>query len=421
MTEPMRDAMPEDDSSIVVLVDAFSTGALLAQQARHQHRLIHVQSRSHLPATFSASLPAELFAEDLSYADQADDVLRRLGELGPVAVIAGSEYGVEVADEIAAKLGLRGNDPALSHVRRDKFYMLEAVAGAGLRTARQRRGSDAARLLEWRRAEGLGRVVVKPLDSAGSDDVFISDSEAEVQAAVQAIIGKTNLMLRTNAAVLAQEYLVGDEFIVNSVSRDGKHWFTDAWISHKVTVRDNRRIYDCEDLLSQDDPRFTDIIDYVSGVLDALGIANGPAHTELIYTAAGPVLLETGARLSGLADPRALDRGTGVNQVDLTMDCYLGEGRALAAQPSVYSRREQARCVNLIAHREVPLPAQALRAELERLPAIESVRFRIADQAMTRPTVDLNSSPGVVFLVHQDAAEIERSYRTLRRLEHELL
>ncbi|MFB8275194.1 ATP-grasp domain-containing protein [Nocardia colli] len=413
--------MSEGNPSVVVLVDAFSTGALLARHARREHRLVHVRSRAHLPATFAASLPAELFDEDLSYADQADDVLHRLAELSPVAVIAASEFGVEVADEIAAKLGLRGNDPALSYVRRDKFYMLEAVAAAGLRTARQRRGHDVAGLLDWRRAAGLGRTVIKPLDSAGSEDVFISDSDAEIRAAVGTILGKTNLMLRTNADVLAQEYLAGDEYIVNSVSRDGVHWFTDVWISHKVTVRDNRRIYDCEDLLSEADPRFGEILDYVSGVLDALGIANGPAHTELIYTATGPVLLETGARLSGLANPGALDRGTGVNQVDLTMDCYAGEGRALADQPLVYARREQARCVNLIAHRQVPLPAQALREQLERLPAIESVRFRIADQMMTRPTVDLNSSPGVVFLVHQDPAEIERSYRTLRRIEHELL
>ncbi|MFI9402219.1 hypothetical protein [Nocardia sp. NPDC052316] len=413
--------MSEADSPTVVLVDAFSTGALLARQARRHYRLIHVRSRANLSATFAASLPAELFDEDLSYADQADDVLRRLAELAPVAVIAASEFGVEVADEIAAKLGLRGNDPALSYVRRDKFQMVEAVAAAGLRTARQRRGTDVATLLDWRRKAGLGRTVVKPLDSAGSDDVFISDSEAEIRAAVHAIIGKTNLMLRTNAAVLAQEYLVGDEYIVNSVSRDGRHWFTDAWISHKVTVRDNRRIYDYEDLLSPTDPRCTEILDYVSGALDALGIANGPAHTELIYTAAGPVLLETGARISGLANPAALDRCTGVNQVGLTMDCYLGEGRALAAQPPVYTRHEHARCVNLIAHRELPLPAQLLRAELEQLPAIESIRFRIADQATTRPTVDLNSSPGVVFLVHQDPAEIDRSYLKLRQLEHDLL
>lgn len=417
----MGSSMSEDNPSTVVLVDAFSTGALLALQAWHRYRLIHVRSRARLPATFSASLPAELFAEDFAYTDHADDVMRRLAELAPIAVIAASEFGVEVADEIAAKLGLRGNDPALSHVRRDKFHMLEAVGAAGLRTARQRRTSEVADLLAWRRAAGLERMVVKPLDSAGSDDVFISDTEAQVRTAVRTIIGKTNLMLRTNAAVLAQEYLVGEEYIVNSVSRDGMHWFTDAWISHKKTVRDNRRIYDYEDLLSRSDPRFDEILDYVAGVLDALGIVNGPAHTELIYTAAGPVLLETGARLSGLANPRALDRCTGVNQVDLTMDCYLGGGNALATQPAVYTRREHARCVNLIAHREVPLPAPVLREELERLPAVESVRFRIGDQTLTRPTVDLNSSPGVVFLVHTDDAEIERCYQALRQLEHALL
>lgn len=414
--------MTEDHSDLptVVLVDALSTGALLARRAQHRYRVVHVRSRSELPATFSASLPTELFAEDISYPDHTDDVLRRLGELEPVAVIAASEFGVEAADEIAAKLGLRGNDPALSHARRDKFHMLETVAGAGLRTARQRRSTDAEALLAWRRAEGIGRTVIKPLDSAGSDDVFISETEAEIRAAVRAIIGKTNLMLRPNEAALAQEYLVGDEYIVNSVSRDGRHWFTDAWLSRKVTVRD-RRIYDYEDLLSPDEPHFTEIRRYVSGVLDALGIANGPAHTELIYTADGPVLLETGARLSGLANPQALDRGTGVNQVDLTMDCFLGDGRALAAQPLVYVRRQPERCVNLIAHRRTPLPARALQEALEQLPAFESVRFRIADQAMTRPTVDLNSSPGVVFLVHEQADEIERSYRALRRLEHELL
>ncbi|WP_306361346.1 ATP-grasp domain-containing protein [Nocardia sp. CC227C] len=409
------------EPAAVVLVDALSTGALLVPRVRNRYRLIHIRSRASLPAVFAASLPVTQFDADICYADRADEVLRVLAEEHPIAVIAASEFGVEVADEIAAKLGLRGNDPHRSRVRRDKFHMLEAVAAAGLRTAAQARGTAAAELLAWRRATGLRRTVIKPLDSAGSEDVFVAETDAQVSAAVDTILGKTNLMLRTNEAVLAQEYLVGREYVVNSVSRDGVHRITDAWVSHKATVGDERRIYDYEDLLAPSDPHSAEIFAYVRGVLDALGVANGPAHTELIRTAAGPVLLETGARLSGLAEPRALDRCTGVNQVDLTVDCYLGGGRALAAQPPVYSRRERARCVNLIARRATPLPADALRAALESLPAFQSVRFRIRDRAMTRPTVDLNSSPGVVFLVHPEAAEIERSYHELRRLEREFL
>ncbi|SEM09734.1 ATP-grasp domain-containing protein [Streptacidiphilus jiangxiensis] len=414
--------MTQNDSSkpLVVIVDALSTGAMLARQAADDFRLIHIRSRAQLPDTFAASLPVGIFEEDLTYPGQVEQVLQRLVELGPVAVIPASEFGVEVADEIAARLGLRGNDPAHSLARRDKSLMMDALRAAGVRTPRQLRSGDVEELVRWWRESGLERVVVKPIDSAGSDDVFTCDTEQAVRSAATAVLGKTNLMLRANEAVLVQEYLDGDEYIVNSVSRDGVHWFTDAWISGKVTVAD-RKVYDYEDLLASDDPRLADILAYVSAVLDGLGIVNGPAHTELILTAAGPVLLETGARVSGLANPPALDRCTGADQVTLTLDCYVGGGTELAARPNLYARQELARCVSLIARREVPFPAEAIRERLTTLPAFESIRFRRAEGTTTARTVDLNSSPAAVFLVHRDAAEIERAYKELRELELELL
>ncbi|MFE3661126.1 ATP-grasp domain-containing protein [Streptomyces sp. NPDC059165] len=415
----MTPEVPEQPA--VVLVDAFSTGALLAHQAAGRCRLIHVRSRRELPTTFAASLPAGLFEEDLTYPGNEQDVRRRLAEIGPVAVIPASEFGVETADELASALGLRGNDPGLSSARRNKALMMEALAAAGVRTPRQLETADADEVLEWRRAHGIDRVVVKPLDSAGSEDVFTCDTDQEVKDAVGAVIGKTNLMLRANEAVLGQEYLVGDEYIINSVSRDGTHRFTDVWISRKAVVDESRKIYDYEDLLAPDDPRLDEILPYVSDVLAALGIANGPAHTELILTPDGPVLLETGARISGLANPAALQQCTGADQVSLTLDCYTADAPELSRRPVRYARLESARCANLIAHRAVPLAEQAVREVLEGLPAFQSVRFRKADGALTSRTVDLNSSPGAVFLVHRDDAEIERSYQALRAMEHELL
>ncbi len=405
----------------LVLVDALTTGAMLARAAAADHRLVHVRSRDRLPETFAASLPVELFAEDLNHPGRAEEVLGRLRELQPCAVIAASEFGVEVADELASRLGLRGNDPALSTARRDKSRMMEVLAAAGVPTPRQLRGTEPEQLLSWRREHGLGRVVVKPLDSAGSEDVYTCDTEEEVAAAFRAGIGKTNLMLCANEAVLIQEHLAGDEYVVNSVSRDGEHWFTDAWISRKRMTAGKRLVYDHEDLLAPDAPELDGILGYVGEVLDGLGIAHGPAHTELILTPDGPRLLETGARLSGLANPPALHRCTGADQVTLTLDCHTRDAASLRARPRRYERRESARCVNLLAHREVPLPTQALREALRQLPAFESVRFRKADGTPTRPTVDLNSSPGVVFLVHRDPDQIESSYKLLRDIERELL
>ncbi|MEV0899862.1 ATP-grasp domain-containing protein [Actinoplanes sp. NPDC049802] len=405
----------------LVLVDALSTGAMLARAAAGTHRIVHVHSRPNLPATFAASLPSEVFAEDLVHPGAADEVLQRLRAHRPAAVIAASEFGVEVADEIAARLGLRGNDPAGSLARRDKYVMAEVLAAAGVPTARQHRAAGLGELLAWRRRHGLRRVVVKPVDSAGSEDVYTCDTDEEIAAAFRAAMNKTNLMLRANETVMIQEHLAGDEYVVNTVSRDGRHWFTDAWISNKVERAGNRLAYDHEDLLDSGDPRLAGILPYVAAVLDGLGIANGPAHTELILTADGPRLLETGARLSGLANPPALDRCTGANQVGLTLDCHLHDGARLRGLPARYERRARARCVNLIAHRAVPLPAVELEKMLRELPAFESVRFRIPEGRMTRPTVDLNSAPGVVFLVHPDQRAIDESYHALRELERELL
>ncbi|MCM0675152.1 ATP-grasp domain-containing protein [Micromonospora phytophila] len=406
---------------VVVLVDALSTGALLARLVATDHAVVHVRSRLDLPATFAATLPSDLFAADLTYLGDAGEVLERLAALAPVAVIAASEFGVEVADEISAKLGLRGNDPVMSSSRRDKDLMMRALAAAGLRTPRQLCAEDPAELVAWRSAQRLGKVVVKPLDSAGSEDVYTCETDDEVLHAARLVLGKTNLMLRLNESVLVQEFLTGDEFVVNTVSRNGVHWFTDAWLCSKVEVDGRRKIYSYEDLLPADDPRLAEVLPYVADVLDALGIQQGPAHTELIVTEDGPCLLETGARLSGLANPVAVELATGADQIGLTIDCYLRDGTALADRPLRYDRRRFARCMNLIARREVPLPAAALREAAERLPAFESVRFRVREGAITRQTVDLNSSPAAVFLVHEDQREIEQAYRALRALERDLL
>ena len=48
------------------------------------------------------------------------------------AVIAGSEYGVEKAEELSFKLGLKGNDVSVLDLRRNKFKMQEALQKCGL-------------------------------------------------------------------------------------------------------------------------------------------------------------------------------------------------------------------------------------------------------------------------------------------------
>jgi biotin carboxylase len=405
----------------VILVDAYSTGAILARRLAQQYPCLHVCSRQAMPTAFRDSCPRDVFAAELQPEPSGFPALvAKLLEYRPSAVIAASEFGVELADQLAAALGLPGNSPRQSAARRDKFRMAEAVAAAGLPVAAQFESGELAALLAWYRQQPTPAIVVKPLDSAGSDNVYLCRNEAQLQHAVTRILGTTNLMMRDNQQVLLQHYLEGDEYVINSVSHAGRHWVSDVWCCSKTLSADGRKIYDHEDLQAPDEPRLASILEYVQGVLDALGIAYGPAHTEIILTAAGPRLLETGARISGLANPLALTAATGADQVELTVACHTQPAR-LEDYPRLYRRVKQARCVNLIARRPVRLLHSAVREFLSDRASFESVRFRVADGGEMTPTVDLNSSPGALFLVHADAAQIEQDYRAFRQWEQQNL
>ena len=58
----------------------------------------------------------------------------------------------------------------------------------------------------------------------------------------------------------------------------------------------------------------SNLVEYVCEALDAIGIQYGPAHTEVMLTADGPVLIEVGARPQGAIDPAAPLHGVGTNQ-----------------------------------------------------------------------------------------------------------
>jgi hypothetical protein len=54
-----------------------------------------------------------------------------------IAVIPGGETGVELADRLSNRMGLRTNGETASLARRNKFYMGEAVRNAGVRAVKQ--------------------------------------------------------------------------------------------------------------------------------------------------------------------------------------------------------------------------------------------------------------------------------------------
>jgi biotin carboxylase len=121
--------------------------------------------------------------------------------------------------------------------------------------------------------------------------------------AVNAILGCSNRLGIVNRFVLAQSFLKGSEFVVNTVSLNGKHHVSDIWQCHKHRVLGAGYVPGCEELLPFNGVIQQQLVAYVIDALDALGFTQGPAHFEIMMTERGPSIIEVGARIQGGVNP----------------------------------------------------------------------------------------------------------------------
>lgn len=159
--------------------------------------------------------------------------------------MAGAETGVELADSLSARMGLRSNGEAKSLARRNKYVMGEAVRQSGVRAVKQRACTSAPQVIEF--LASLTAVplkcVVKPVQSAGTDDVFLCGSEEEALTAFSRIFMKRNGLGLVNESVLVQEFLAGKEYVIDKVSRDGVHKLVAIWEYDKRSVNNANFVY----------------------------------------------------------------------------------------------------------------------------------------------------------------------------------
>ena len=176
------------------------------------------------------------------------------------------------------------------------------------------------------------------------------------------------MLVRTNGAVLAQEFLAGDEYVVATVSYAGRHRIAAYWKYHKPTYSSPFVCYDAMELLPYAGKVQERLFAYTQDVLDALGIRIGPAHCELMWVDSEPVLVEVNARLSG-ANP-ILSRICGASSaLDMTVEAYLNPERFLARPAIVHTLEKSAALCFLMPMRSGRLKGVARLSEIEALPS----------------------------------------------------
>ena len=119
--------------------------------------------------------------------------------------------------------------------------------------------------------------------------MFICDSPDSVRKAFASLEGTKNVLGLTNYQVLLQEYLKGDEYVVDTVSRLGVHKCVAIWKYDKRMFNGSAVVYFGMRLMPIDsEPQLVATVEYIFGVLDALGIRNGAIHNEVKIEDRGP-------------------------------------------------------------------------------------------------------------------------------------
>jgi biotin carboxylase len=414
--------MTENDVRHVVLVDTYaSIGTELAQGFRSAgYTPLRVQSGPEVPTALSGQPDRFPYDVDIVHRGDLSETLAAVAPFQPVAVVAGTEPGVELGDALSEALhpitGAPTNGTALSPARRDKYQMIERIKERGLRGAQQILVQDEAQLRMWHNEIG-GMIVLKPLRSAASDGVAWCQSPDDAVQAFRRLNGRKNVLSQSNDGVVAQECLVGAEYTVDTVSRDGAHQVCDIWETHRIHANGIPDLLVAWRLLPAIGELQDELVAYAFDVLDALGIRHGAAHAEIKMTSDGPCLIEVGARIAGATLPEGARLATGRSQVDWTVDAYVRPERFAHNCGQPYPLRQHVARTAMVAPRSGTLVGYHGLEAIKGLTSFHDMRVRVDPGEHLPLTTDDLTYPIFITLVHEVGEVVARDLWTLRYID----
>ena len=218
---------------------------------------------------------------------------------------------------VAKACGLVGVTEETAEKATDKSVMREALKSAGVPIPKFFRVMNSQ---EYRIAVDNieGPFMLKPADSSGSRGILKVEDRENLDAAYE-----YTKRFSHNGIVVVEECMIGPEVSVEALAIDGEVHVIQ--ITDKITTGAPHFVE-----IGHTQPTVLDCVDQIRKVAieanKAVGIKNGPSHTEIIVTNDGPKIVEIGARLGGdCITTHLVPLSTGVNMVEACIRIALGE------------------------------------------------------------------------------------------------
>ena len=350
-----------------------------------------------------------------------DKVLEEVKKYPISCVVAGSEVGVETTDRIAEELGLPGNPTESSELHRDKEKMQRRLEERGLAHIRGQFVHSVEEAEAFLDKEHLTEAVVKPKDGAGSVGVHLCHSRAEILKSVEEGLSTSDIFGTVMDGILVQELLIGTEYIVNTISRDGIHYISDVWRYDKIPIGGGLEgnAYNYSRLVTRMNAEEYDMCKYALDVVDALDIKYGPTHGEYMVTSHGPVLIEVGARPRGSGfTANYMDQILGHHITDISLDAYLEPEKFEKKRKEPYRPCMEAMLKQMLMKKATQydnIPMISIIRNLDSV--ITSNMSTVIPRNLISKTVDLETACGTIFMGHPDSRVLEHDYEVLHSIE----
>lgn len=223
---------------------------------------------------------------------------------------------------VAKEMGLTGIDEGTALRATNKAEMRKALKAYNVPVPRFFTASDESEYNEVVKQFSVP-FIVKPVDSSGSRGIFeVADITDENM--VRKAYDYCKPYSKTGD-VIVEEYMSGPEVSVETLSVDGTCHVLQ--ITDKLTTGAPHYV---EMGHSQPTRHSKEIAKKISETAiaanKAIGIKNGPSHTEIIITGEGPKIVEIGARLGGdCITTHLVPLSTGVDMVECNIRIAMGE------------------------------------------------------------------------------------------------
>ena len=170
--------------------------------------------------------------EDFEYYfvdNDADKIIETIKDHIPniLCAIPGSEFGVQVCDEVGSKTGILTNNFKTNYLRSTKTGMVEALEKAGIRGIKSCVVTCDEDIVKFYKENNIDKTFMKFSESAGGYANKECESMSEALDYYHYIKNIANFFGKEDDDIILQEFIEGDEYVVNTVSCQGKHILTD--------------------------------------------------------------------------------------------------------------------------------------------------------------------------------------------------